>query len=279
MNRPQEAAIFLWLALTFGSIFALLIPPFQSPDEPGHFFRAYQISEGVFLPEKKEQRLGGTLPASLAQVRDSFSFLKMNYNTRLDNGLIFRCLKLPLHPEQRLFTDFPNTAVYAPTAYLPQAAAIALLRPLGATPLQMLYVARLANLLVWALLVFTAIRLMPFLKKTMAALALLPASLVIAASANADVTTNGLCWWLVAGFCANLPGLKNLASLAVGFAVVCANKLIALPLVLAWWFRPFDPTPGPSPDGRGVAPFGAVRATTPLPSGGGPGVGVTRYVF
>ncbi len=235
MNRPRAGTIFLWLALTFGSIFALLIPPFQSPDEPGHFMRAYQISEGVFFPEKKEQRLGGTLPASLAQVRDSFSFLKMDYNARLDKDLIFRCLKRPLHAEQRVFADFPNTAVYAPTAYLPQAAAIALLRPLGTTPLQMLYAARLANLLAWALLVFSAIRLFPFLKNTMATLALLPASLVIAASANADVITNGLCWWLVAGFCAHIPSWKNWASLAVSFAIVCANKLIALSLVLVYW--------------------------------------------
>lgn len=235
---PQPPA-FLWLALAFGCVFALLIPPFQSPDEPGHFFRAYQVSEGVFFPEKQNQRLGGILPASLAEVRDSFSFLKMNYNARLDKGLILCCLRLPLHAEERIFTDFPNTAIYAPTAYLPQATAIALCRSLGATPLQMLYAARLANLLVWVLLVFSAIRLMPFLKKTWAALAMLPASVVIAASANADVLTNGLCWWLVAAFCAGGQSWKNRAGIVAGFAVVCANKLIALPLVLLHSRKPF----------------------------------------
>jgi uncharacterized membrane protein len=220
--------VFLPFALLFGVAFAFLIPPFQSPDEPNHLLRAYQVSEGVFFPEKQDQRLGGTLPASLAQVRDSFSYLKMNNQARLDNDLIFRSLHLPLQPENRNFLDFPNTAIYAPTAYLPQATAIALLRPLGATPLQMLYAARLANLFVWAFFVLAALWLMPFLKNTLAALALLPASLVIAASANADVITNGLCWWLVASFCAG--GQKGFKILA-GLIIVCVNKLIALPLV------------------------------------------------
>jgi len=220
---------FLWLALPFGCLFVFLVPPFQSPDEPNHFFRAYQVSEGVFYAEKKEQRLGGELPLSLSQVRDSFLFLKMNYESRLDKNLIFRQLKTPLGTSLRVFTDFPNTAIYAPTAYFPQATAIALVRPLGATPLQMLYAVRFANLFIWLLLVQAAIRLMPFLKNALAALALLPASLVIAASANADVITNGLSWWLMAAFCARMSGQFKTVTSAV---VIAANKLIALPLAL-----------------------------------------------
>ena len=50
MKRPDAAAVFAGLALLFGSIFVFLIPPFQSPDEPNHFLRAFQVSEGVFFP-------------------------------------------------------------------------------------------------------------------------------------------------------------------------------------------------------------------------------------
>jgi uncharacterized membrane protein len=232
LNNFDPAKVFLPLALLFGVAFALLVPPFQSPDEPNHFLRAYQVSEGIFFPEKQDHRLGATLPASLGQVRDSFSFLKMNYEARTDKSLIFRSLSLPLDVERRTFLDFPNTAIYAPTAYLPQATAIALLRPFGATPLQMLYAARLANLLVWALLVLAAIRLMPFLKRILVALALLPASLVVAASANADVITNGLCWWLAAAALSSFEGKNFFLKQALAVAVVCANKLIALPLAL-----------------------------------------------
>lgn len=257
MNPLSSSALFLSAALLFGTAFAVLIPPFQSPDEPNHFLRAYQVSEGVFFPEEHDRRLGGVLPVSLAQVCDSFSYMKMNYEARLNKGLIFRCLNIPLNPEQRAFTDFPNTAIYAPTAYLPQAVTIALLRPAGATPLQMLYACRLANLLIWAIFVRLAIGLIPFLPNTLAALGLLPASLVIAASANADVVTNGLCWWLVAGFCAGkLPGFKYLAATAI----VCANKLIALPLVLLSWLRFHR-----SPSGRGDAIRLSTTSRPPFP--------------
>ena len=237
VKAPEKTAILVSAALLFGSIFALITPPFQSPDEPNHFLRAYQVSEGVFFPETAEQRLGGTLPASLQEVCDAFAYLKMNGQARLDRELIFKNLHTPLNAGTRRFTDFPNTAVYAPTAYLPQAGAIVLLRPLGASPLQMLYGARMANLLVWLLLVYSTLRLMPFLRDSLTLLALLPASLVIAASANADVVTNGLCWWLVAAFLNTVVEQKPRSALfylkqGAAFLAACINKLIVVPIVI-----------------------------------------------
>ena len=46
-----------WLprfSILFAFVYVLLVPPFQSPDEPNHFFRAWQISEGHIFPEKQE---------------------------------------------------------------------------------------------------------------------------------------------------------------------------------------------------------------------------------
>ncbi len=218
------------LVLLFGCVFALLVPPFQSPDEPNHFLRAYQVSEGHFWATRTaDQRLGGILPVSLQGVCDSFAFLKNNPAARTDFVQIRRVAAVPLQTEQRAFLDFANTAVYAPTGYLPQAAAIAIMRWTGAGPLAMLYAARLANLLIWWLLVAAAVRLIPAFRKLFIALLLLPAGLVIAASANADVLTNGLCFWLIAVFMAKTGPIWPKI---VAVLIVCANKLIALPLVL-----------------------------------------------
>lgn len=226
----SEGGYHIYLTVLFGFFFALLVPPFQSPDESNHFLRAWQVSEGRFFPESTGTRLGGNLPASLTQVCDSFLFLKNDPTARLHFHTLRQTFGIPLNSENRRFTDFANTAIYAPTAYIPQAAAIAMLRPLGATPLQLLYAARLANLLVWALLVAATLRLMPFMRSILGAMALLPATLCIAASANADVLTNGLCWWLVAALlsAAKSAGFWKQLSAVV---VVAANKLIALPLV------------------------------------------------
>src|SRR5438309_11824115 len=64
--RPHR--IFPWLALLFGLPLAFLTAPFQAPDEPSHFYRAYQISEGHLLPVYRNHRGGGDLPENLEAV-------------------------------------------------------------------------------------------------------------------------------------------------------------------------------------------------------------------
>ena len=237
MKWLEPGRLFIGMALLFGGLFVGITPPFQSPDEPNHFLRAYQISEGRFFPEKiAEQRLGGYLPASLLAVADSFAYLKNNYAARLQPGLIQRTATLSLLPEQRVFLDFANTAVYAPTGYLPQAVAIALLRPLGTGPLVLLYAARLANLLIWILLIAATLRTLPALHRPIAALAMLPASLAVAASANADVLTNGLCFWLIAIFCQ--PVVRGKLWPIAAFMAVCAAKVVTWPLGLLYGLQP-----------------------------------------
>jgi hypothetical protein len=44
---------FLAASLTFGGVLVFLTPPFQVPDEPGHFFRAYALTEGVVFAENR----------------------------------------------------------------------------------------------------------------------------------------------------------------------------------------------------------------------------------
>jgi hypothetical protein len=48
--EPHPARLFLPFAIVFGLVMTFLTPPFQSPDEPAHFFRAYQVSDFKILP-------------------------------------------------------------------------------------------------------------------------------------------------------------------------------------------------------------------------------------
>ncbi|MER3433396.1 MAG: hypothetical protein C4288_08190 [Leptolyngbya sp. ERB_1_1] len=47
IKSPERA--FLILSLIFGMMFIIALAPFQSPDEPAHFYRAYQLSEGKII--------------------------------------------------------------------------------------------------------------------------------------------------------------------------------------------------------------------------------------
>ncbi len=231
----MTAKTFLWLSLTFGTLFCLLTPPFQSPDEYNHFFRAWQLSEGHFAPETLSgNRLGGTLPASLDSLKNSFFYLKNNYGARASPKALTASLALRTQPESRTFIDFPNTAIYAPAAYLPQALGIALGRLLTDRVLLIFYFARWFNLLSWTGLVFAALNTLPFLRRILFALALLPASLCISATLNADVLSNGLAFWLIARLCRDFY-LKSNNGQAVSIltgVLLSMQKLVLMPFGL-----------------------------------------------
>jgi uncharacterized membrane protein len=192
--RPQR--IFLALAWTFGTLFVFLTPPFQAPDEYDHFYRAYQVSQGHLTQTWNGNQAGGFLPKSLIEFQDRVS-ANIPHHLKIKQSLavLWAMRKIPLRAGEREFVAFPW---YAPTNYFPQAAGIAVARWLGAGPLILLYAGRLGNLLAWSLLIYLALRLIPFLQWTLALLALMPMSLFLAASLSADAMVNGLCFLFVA---------------------------------------------------------------------------------
>jgi hypothetical protein len=90
---PQRA--FAVSPLVFGTILVLLVPPFQVPDEPSYFFRAYQISAGRLVPTWEDNVGRGALPASIIQVFQPFSAVRNNKATTLIRAVLDD-LKIPL---------------------------------------------------------------------------------------------------------------------------------------------------------------------------------------
>src|SRR4051794_16412929 len=78
----QKSAIFLeevrtigfpfikWLLIAVSVFFCFATPPFQSPDEPYHFFKAYQISTGHMVSIPGASGLGYPLPASITELSE-----------------------------------------------------------------------------------------------------------------------------------------------------------------------------------------------------------------
>ena len=239
----NPAQIFVTVGMFFGFVLIFIVPPFQSPDEYNHFYRAFQVSEGHWFSEKiKNNRLGGTLPVALDSLRQLFQPLKGDAAAKCRAGDMHTAGQLKLLEDERRFIDFPNTAIYAPTAYLPQAAGIFLARQFTDRVLLLFYGARFFNLLVWLALVWAAVRRMPFHRWVMATLALLPASLAIAASCNDDVLTNGLAFYLIAIFCRGISGNPASKFEYLGpLLLISVNKLVFAPFaLLAGWQHRLD---------------------------------------
>jgi len=130
------------LAPLFGLLYVLATPPFQSPDEPQHFYRAYQISELGFIGRKSadtpEPGAGGVLPRSLKVVADLvMADVPHNIRRYVDPEAVKAALRIPLQPDDREFLEFSTDVLTRPSR-MPAGAAIGLGRLFHAPPLSSL---------------------------------------------------------------------------------------------------------------------------------------------
>ena len=241
---PSPEKVFLFLGIVYGVLLLFITPPFQIPDEPNHFYRAYQVAEGRLIAAKrhspalnpdqmaerdKEAReiqellsqgdaekalehyydlkdaggIGGLLPLSLATTTKAFHRLWLNKGNKQNVKDIFLLLKLPLQRNNSIFIHFPNSAVYSPVPYLPQALGIATGKLFDLSPLLLMYLGRLVNLLSWVILVYFSIKITPLCKWLFFLLALMPMSIFQAASLSADSFTYGISFLAISVFLRN----------------------------------------------------------------------------
>ncbi len=232
--RPEK--FFLCFALLFGLIYLFVTPPLQVPDEPAHFLRSWQVSEGQFTAIQKDQRVGGEVPLSLEKFCHPF-WLSIFPGKPLNADTMKHAAGIELQPEIKKFKDFNNTALYSPLCYAPQALGIFLLRIFEVNPFYIFYFARLATFFTWLLLVFYAIRNMPFHKWLMVLLALVPMSLYVNMSLSADVMTNAICFLFISvvlkyTFDSRVINNRRILTLLVLSLLVVSLKNIYMPLVL-----------------------------------------------
>ncbi len=229
---------FLVASLAAGSLFVFLTPPFQVPDEPVHFYRAFALAEGHLTAERWQGRIGAELPASVPALFELFADVPFHPERRVAPGAFAAARALELDPDRRQFVDFPAAAAYTVVPYLPQAAGIALGRLVGAPPLVLFYLARLANLLVASLLTWLALRCLPSYRWLAVLVALAPMALFQRASVSADALTLAAAFLFAASVAgpafsaAGALGRRQLATLTLSAAVFCLSKAAYLPLLL-----------------------------------------------
>jgi uncharacterized membrane protein len=236
--RPDRA--FAVIAFIFGNALVLIIPPFQVADEPFHFLRAYQITDGVFISRQLDARgvAMGEFPVSLYQVWLPFSHIGFNPSAKASLQVIRDALRIPLNPNQRMRITIPSTAYYSPVCYLPQCLGIGLGRALGVGPLAMLYLGREANLLAWILLGYLSLRSAPGIARPLFLLLLMPMSMYLAATVSADVSTNAFAVLFTATVLkySVLPepdsiGPRRFLTLLILSLAVCLCKFAYVPLL------------------------------------------------
>jgi uncharacterized membrane protein len=198
-RRPGPEWVFAGLLAAFGLIFAFGIPPCQTPDEHSHFFRAYDVSQEHFTPQKMVGGCGAAvLPLTVHRVAGVFPTMIFHPEVKANWAELKEVRAFRSHARLRPATPYIGSINYLFVPYLPQAAGIALARKAQLDPLMLFYAGRLANLTVSVLLVFLAIRISPIFKITIGVFALLPITVQQMASYSPDASAIGVSFLMVA---------------------------------------------------------------------------------
>lgn len=242
-ERFNAARVYLWLGGVSLLFLVFLVPPFQVPDEPQHFFRSYQLSKLEVWSRAQDGTMGSALPASLPELVQHFmGTSEVHTKTRRvvpRQRLVDTLgdLRRPLDASRTKFIDMSGIQSYAPLPYIPQALAIAAGRALDVGPLGLLYMGRFANALVALLITAFAISLFPVGRTFALVVALLPMTQFMTASLSPDALTIASAFLftaVIARFLADgqWPVPRQLIGFASGLAMSIV-KLVYLPLLFA----------------------------------------------
>src|ERR1700744_5631584 len=90
-EEPWGKRILKWgifaILLFLEAGYFLITPPFQAPDEPAHFFRIWQLSEGRLRGYRQGEQAGDEVPKVILSQTYFFG-------------------ELPFHPENKITPDF-----------------------------------------------------------------------------------------------------------------------------------------------------------------------------
>lgn len=188
--------IYMLMMFFFGIILVFITPPFQIPDEPNHFYRAYQISEGILRsPSIETSDINGQKIYYCADVPTSLNTLftagiaphgiieGQNYFS-LHSAL--ELFSIPLNSDSKEKKEIPNTGSYSPLVYTPQALGIFLVRLISDSVGLTFYAARIGALIFIIICGILSLRLLPEKSFLMFVISFSPMFLFEVASCSAD---------------------------------------------------------------------------------------------
>ncbi len=178
-NLPLAA---FWLILFCGVLFALANPPLQAPDEHYHFWRIYTMAGGELNFD-----MGRVMPHDLNVLMAEFPPFYTYYHSG----------EVALTPLEHIFryferlkeSGFPNSGesyAFSLIPYIPAALLVAPFKALGANALICLYIARVANALVYALICFLALKNLKVNRGLFLVFMMMPLTLFLAGSSSYD---------------------------------------------------------------------------------------------
>ncbi len=225
--------LFLYTVPIMCLLFLVIMPMYRGHDENRHMLRIYEISEGHLLTEVHDGVVGTPLPSVVIDGTGKYWREEMTYNDVLD-------LKdVEIDYDDTKITSMDTVAIYSPVQYIPQAIGMVFSRLISDNLLLMLYMARLFNLIVCVVLLYFAIKLIPFGKLLVYLISILPLSIEAFSTMSPDGITISLSILLIA-YILNIifkkdrvVQKKDVAIISVISVIIALCKIVYVPLVTA----------------------------------------------
>jgi uncharacterized membrane protein len=242
-RRPVDPANFFLLAsLILGVLYCLAIPYGAGFDEERHLVRIYYMSQGHLMPDFPNQ--------SIHEAVFDLSYQRRLVQTPAFDMFTTETLTRRFSGEgERMRYGQRTQSIYSPVIFLPQALiGRALWWKFDLPVLPVIFLQRLAGLLMYVAGGYFAIRVIPFGKWILAALALLPAAMYQAATLNADGFTYAVSFafigWVLFVYVNERSGVRPRSVWAiVGLSILLGLSkpvaIILLPLLFILIGRPF----------------------------------------
>lgn len=169
-----------------GLFVVIALPPFRGLDEASHIYRITQLSEGDLLIEKNSQGYGHDIPNYLHNV-NMYEF------TRGERSVFFDALRNRVanghyvDPQNNSPQAFEGSGSYSPMTYIHLVPVGVLARALHTNAYTYTLLLRIANLALFIVAAYFAIRFVTFGKWFLVAICLLPMSIHQAGTVSGDV--------------------------------------------------------------------------------------------
>ena len=223
-------------------MFFICMPIFENHDEDVHWYRIYDMTQGNIITSTEYGHIfaegstnypAGKFPKAVLEVVD------VQYG---ENHSPRNLLSVEINPEDTIYVEMPTTAVYSPIQYAPQAIGAKLASFFTNKPIIIAYTARIANMITCGIILYFAIKLMPFGKEILLLVMCVPIAVEGLTSLSPDGLTISMCLLFVA-YIFNLVFNEKIEKITVKHKIIIGIlgiiislcKIVYLPLVRTYF--------------------------------------------
>ena len=218
--------------------YIICMPTFKNHDEIYHWYRAYEVSTGKLMEEVDGDTLGTILPQSISDVTTD-DWQSITYAKVRDS------LNAELDKENTALLYSETSAVYSFVQYIPQAIGIFITRIFTDKVLLLAYGGRIINMVFSIILIYFAIKKIPFGKKILLLLSFIPIAIEGFSSLSPDAMTISMAFFYIAYILSlafskenHIIDGKKIVILTVLSIIMAMCKIVYLPLILLLFIIP-----------------------------------------